>query len=257
MDKKKIKKRIIQILFFVFLIFFWWLIYRVHFWPAWLFPSPSTVLKTLLKGFGNYTFFWGILISMERLFLGFGFSLLVGAVLGFLIAKIKILNQTLGVLILGLQTLPSICWLPLALLWFGLNEWAIIFVVVMGSILSITISVESAIKNIPPIFIQAGKTLGAKKWKLYCYVTFPAILPSFITGVKQGWSFAWRSLMSGEMLFITVGLGQLLMMGRELNDMSQVMAVMLVIIMIGVVFDKLIFGSLEKNIRQKWGLEKI
>lgn len=250
----KVRKISIKILFLAFLVFLWWLVFKIRIWPSWLFPSPQTVLKTLIKGFANDTFIWGIIISMKRILIGFGFSLIVGAILGFLIAKIKILGQTVGFLVLGLQTLPSICWLPLALLWFGLNEQAIIFVVIMGAILSITISVEGAVKNIPPLFIRAGEMLGAKGFDLYQYVIFPAILPSFITGLKQGWSFAWRSLMSGEMLFITVGLGQLLMMGRELNDMSQVMTVMLVIIAIGIIFDKLIFGLWENNVRRKWGV---
>lgn len=252
--KKKINKIIIKVLFFFLLIFLWWLIYHLNFWPSWLFPSPSIVIKTLLKGFDNRTFIWGILISLKRLFIGFGASLIIGTTLGFLIAKIKLLQETIGSLILGLQTLPSICWLPLALLWFGLNEQAIIFVVIMGTILSITISVEAAVKNIPPAFIDAGKMLGAKKFVLYRYIVLPAILPFYITSIKHGWSFAWRSLMSGEMLFITAGLGQLLMLGRELNDMAQVMSVMIVIIFIGIIFDYLIFGFLEKKIRHKWGL---
>ncbi|OGY87475.1 MAG: sulfate ABC transporter permease [Candidatus Kerfeldbacteria bacterium RIFOXYA2_FULL_38_24] len=242
-------------IFLLFLLLIWWLLYKIHFWPAWLFPSPRQVFKTLIKGFANHTFIWGILISMRRLFIGFGFALLVGSFVGFLLAKVKIINETVGFLVLGLQTLPSICWLPLALLWFGLNEKAIIFVVIMGSIMSMTIAMESAVKNIPPLFIRAGKMLGVQGWQLFCHVIFPAILPSFITGIKQGWSFAWRSLMSGEMLFITLGLGQLLMIGRQLNDMSQVMAVMLVIIMIGIIFDKLIFGVMENSVRRKWGLK--
>lgn len=254
--KKRVKSVVIKILFLIFLIFLWWLVFKLEIWTPWLFPDPVTVGKTMMKGFSNGTIWMGIMISMKRIFIGFGFSLIFGGILGFLLAKIKILDETVGFLVLGLQTLPSICWLPLALLWFGLNEQAIIFVVIMGCILSITISVESAVKNIPPMFVRAGKMLGAKGFNLYRYVIFPAILPSLITGIKQGWSFAWRSLMSGEMLFITVGLGQLLMMGRELNDMSQVMAIMLVIIMIGIIFDKLVFGVWENNLRRKWGLTK-
>jgi len=252
----KIIKTLIFLSFLSFLFFLWWLIYRIHFWPAWLFPSPKTVIETLVRGFLNKTFIWGILISMKRIFIGFSISILIGSILGFLLAKIKLLRETINPLILGLQTLPSICWLPLALLWFGLNEKAIIFVIVMGTILSITISVYGAVTNIPLSFINAGRILGAKGFDLYRYVILPAIFPSFITGIKQGWSFAWRSLMSGEMLFITAGLGQLLMFGRELNDMAQVMAVMTIIILIGVIFDQLIFGNIENRLKNKWGLIK-
>ncbi|MFH1536389.1 MAG: ABC transporter permease [Patescibacteria group bacterium] len=252
--RRKFRKWIILLIFFMLLIFIWWIIYKLNFWPSWLFPSPQKVIKTMIKGFSNSTFEWGIIVSLKRLFIGFFFSLLVGTILGFLLAKIKILHETVGFLVLGLQTLPSICWLPLALLWFGLNEKAIIFVIIMGSLMSITISMEGAVRNIPPLFVRAGKTLGIKGWKLFRYVIIPAILPEFITGLKQGWSFAWRSLMSGEMLFITLGLGQLLMMGRELNDMSQVIAVMIVIIAIGILFDRFLFGIAQNSIRRKWGL---
>ncbi|MCX6786144.1 MAG: ABC transporter permease [Candidatus Komeilibacteria bacterium] len=252
--KNKLIRLAKPLTFIACLILLWQILYWLKIWPKWLFPSPADVWLTLVKGFANHTFIWGILISLKRIFIGFGVSIIIGTLLGFLIAKIKLLRETVDPIILGLQTLPSICWLPLALLWFGLNEKAIIFVVLMGTVLSLTISVKGAVLNIPPILINAGKMLGADGLNLYRYILIPAILPSYLTGLKHGWSFAWRSLMSGEMLFISVGLGQLLMFGRELNDMAQVMAVMLVIIVIGVIFDQLIFGKIEKNLRAKWGL---
>ncbi|MBU0597691.1 ABC transporter permease [Patescibacteria group bacterium] len=241
-------------MFLLLLFGLWYGLYYFKIWPAWLFPSPQQVWKTLLKGLANKTLIIGILISLKRIFIGFGSALLIGTILGFLIARIQILKETLGILLLGLQTLPSICWLPLALLWFGLNEKAIVFVVIIGAIFSITLSVQAAVLNVPIIYLQAGKILGAKKFTLYRRVVLPAIMPSYLTGIKQGWSFAWRSLMSGEMLFITVGLGQLLMFGRELNDMSQVLAVMLVIIFIGVFFDQLVFGFIDRQLKRRWGL---
>ncbi|MFA6304919.1 MAG: ABC transporter permease [Patescibacteria group bacterium] len=243
------------LLFIALLILLWQALFLLKIWPQWLFPSPIDVFATIFNGFVSGHFMLGILISLKRIFLGFGLSLIVGTVLGFLIAKFKLLQETLQPLILGLQTLPSICWLPLALLWFGLNEQAIIFVIIMGTVLSLTISVTDAVSHIPPAFINAGKMLGAHGFNLSRYIILPAILPNFLTGVKQGWSFAWRSLMSGEMLFITIGLGQLLMFGRELNDMAQVMAVMLIIIIIGVIFDQLIFGKIEKAVKYRWGLK--
>jgi NitT/TauT family transport system permease protein len=250
----KLNKASKQILFFLFLLFLWWLVYKLRIWPVWLFPSPLNVFNTLVKGFASKKFLVGIAISMKRIFLGFGISLLLGTALGFVIAKIKWLREATEPFILGLQTLPSICCLPLALLWFGLNETAIIFVVIMGTILSITISVKGAVMNVTPALLNVGRMLGAKGIDLYKQVIFPAILPSYVTGIKHGWSFAWRSLMSGEMLFISAGLGQLLMMGRELNDMSQVMAVMIVIILIGVLFEQFVFGNIERGLRRKWGV---
>jgi NitT/TauT family transport system permease protein len=251
--KNKTSNYIPPIISIIVLIVIWWTISYLHFWPDWLFPTPQDVFSTLVKGFLNQTFILGILTSLKRLFIGFGFSLLIGTILGFSLAKIKLIKSSVGFIILGLQTLPSICWLPLALLWFGLNEKAIIFVIIIGSILSVTISVEAAISNIPPQLINAGKMLGAQNFDLYRFIIMPAILPPYFTGIKQSWSFAWRSLMSGEMLFVTSGLGQLLMFGRELNDMSQVMAIMIVIVAIGTIFDQLIFGRIEQKLKDIWG----
>jgi len=179
---------------------------------------------------------------------------LIGMVLGFLIASSKFLEETLGGLLVSLQSLPSICWLPLAVLWFGLTEKAILFVVIMGSVLSVTISMEDARHQMPRIYTMAGRNLGAHGFKLFLYVLLPASLPFLVSGLKQGWAFAWRSLISGEMIFVSLGLGQLLMMGRDLNDMSQVIAVMLVIIALGYVVDGVLFQGLEGRLQDKWGV---
>ena len=179
-----------------------------------------------------------------------------GTTLGLLIGKIKFLDETVGGFLVGLQTLPSICWLPLAILWFGLNESAITFVVVMGSLFSITMATDSGVKNIQPIYLRAGLTMGATGMRLFTHVVLPAALPQVLIGLKQGWSFAWRSLMAGEILFVSMGLGHLLNVGRELNDMSQVIAVMIVMVMMGVFMELLVFGTAERRVRQIWGLER-
>ena len=237
-----------------FLLAIWEGIFRLHLWPEYLFPSPLDVLKTIAIGFYDTSFLIGIGISMKRIFLGFSISLVIGVATGFLIGGMKILDETIGPLLLGLRTLPSICWLPLGLLWFGLNENAIFFVVIMGATFSITLATDDGVKNIPPLYLKAASTMGARGIRRYYYVIFPAALPSIITGMKLGWSFAWRSLMAGEMLFLSLGLGQLLMVGRELNDIKRVMAVMIVIVALGVITDTQIFGWLEKKIRLRWGL---
>jgi len=154
------------------------------------------VAEALIEGFRDSTFIIAIGISLRRLAIGFAISIFCGGALGLLISKFKLLDETIGGLVLGVQTLPSICWLPLAVLWVGLNERAILFVVVMGAIFSITIATESSIKNIPQLFIKAGRNMGAKGWGLLWEVMIPAALPQFVTGLKQGWSFAWRSLMA-------------------------------------------------------------
>jgi NitT/TauT family transport system permease protein len=250
------QKLLKQISFYLALFLLWESLVRLKLWPDYLFPSPVTVLETLIEGFRNSTFLIAIGISLRRIALGYGVSIVFGGCLGLLISKFKILDETIGGLVLGLQTLPSICWLPLALLWFGLNERAILFVVVMGALFSITIATESGIKNVPPLYIRAGRNMGARRWRLFWEVMLPAAMPSFISGLKQGWSFAWRSLMAGELLFVSLGLGHLLMMGRELNDMNQVIAVMLMIAFISILVDKLVFGKIESNIRRRWGMSQ-
>lgn len=239
------------------LVVLWEILYMCRIWPEYVLPSPVSVLKTLIQGFQNKTFLIGIMISMKRIAIGYGISIVIGIFLGLLIGRIHIFEETLGSLISGLQTLPTICWLPLALLWFGLNDKAIIFLVIMGAVISITIATDAGVKNVPPLYLRAAKTMGARGWKLYLEVIIPASLPYIITGMKQGWSFAWRSLMAGELLFVSMGLGHLLTVGRELNDMSQVIAVMLVIIMIGIIVDRLFFIKIETKIRERWGPVKV
>ena len=223
-------------------------------WKAYSFPSPIDVFKTILNLIGDNTLGIAILASLKRVIIGYTISIIIGLMLGITIVKFKYIDENLTPLILGLQTLPSICWLPFAILWYGLSESSIIFVIVIGSIFSIAIAVESSIKNINPIYIKAAKTLGAKGRKIYIDVILPASLPGIVSGMKQGWSFAWRALMAGEMLSATTGLGQILMMGRDLSDISQVMAIMLVIVALGLIVEKLIFGKVEKNIRNRWGI---
>ncbi len=126
--------------------------------------------------------------------------------------------------------------------------------VVLGSLFSVTIGVDSGVKNVPPIYLRAARTMGAGGFNLYTKVIIPAAMPSIISGLKQGWSFAWRALMAGELLYVSIGLGHLLTMGRELNDISQIIAVMIIIIVIGITVDRFVFTKLENRVRERWGL---
>ena len=245
-----------RVIFFILLIGFWELLFRCGIWPEYVLPSTVSVYKTLIRGFQDHSFLIGIAISMKRIAIGYGISIGVGVFLGLLIGRFRIFEETLGSLISGLQTLPTICWLPLALLWFGLNDTTIIFLVFMGAVFSITVATDAGVKSVPQLYIRAARTMGAKRWNLYFEVIIPAALPHIITGMKQGWSFAWRSLMAAELLIVCLGLGHLMMIGRELNDMSQVIAVMIVIIVIGILVDRLFFVKVEQRIRERWGLVK-
>ncbi len=242
-----------RIVFYLLLVGIWEIVYRLGVWPPYLFPSPAEVARSLWAGLTDRTFLIGAWVSLRRIFIGYSISLAIGVALGLFVARFKLLEETVGSLIGVLQVLPSICWLPLAILWFGLNEWAIQFVIVMGAFLSIAIATDAGIKNIPPLYVRAARTMGVRKWDLYGRVILPAALPSILTGMKLGWSFAWRSLMAGELLFVSLGLGQLLQTGRELNDMSQVMAVMLLIMGVGLFFDHLIFAPIQNHLRRQWG----
>jgi len=238
------------IAFYAGLLGLWTLLAELKIWPPYLFPTPWGVGQALYAGFADHTYWIAIRVSMERVLIGYGISVVLGMILGLGVASNKFLEETLGGLLVSLQSLPSICWWPLALLWFGLNQNAILFVVVMGSLLSVTLAMEDGRKQMPKIF----GNLGAKGLKLFWYVLLPASLPFIVSGLKQGWAFAWRSLISAEMLYLSLGLGQVLMMGRDLNDMSAVISVMLVIIALGFLVDGVVFRGVERHLHNKWGL---
>lgn len=221
-----------------------------------LFPGPLDVAKALARGVADGTLTRGLLKSFRRLLLGYGLSLGGGVALGVALARWEVLRETLGSVVLGLQAIPSVCWLPIALLWFGLNEKAILMVVVLGSLLSIAIATESAVRNVPPLMVRAARTMGAKGVGLYTRVVLPAALPGILSGARLGWSFAWRSLMAGELLFVSGGLGQVLETGRELFDMAQVVGVMVVIVVVGLASEYALFGRIEGTIRRRWGLDR-
>jgi NitT/TauT family transport system permease protein len=237
----------------------WQLIYllMVEVWAVWngaLFPSPIEVAVSLYDHALDGSLGRAIGASLVRLGIGFGISLPVGVLIGLGLAGGGWFKRLVGPLVLGFQALPSICWLPLAILWFGLNERAIIFVVVMGSVFSITIATYDSTKLIPPLFVRAAGNMGLHGLTLFWRVMLPASLPAIISGARQGWSFAWRSLLAAELLTAGIGLGNLLNLGRDLTDMPLVMAVMLVIIVLGLLIDVLVLTRLEQTVRRNYGL---
>lgn len=221
-----------------------------------LFPGPDDVLRAVWGSLRAGMLHRAVLKSMARLAVGYGISLAVGVVLGIALARVRAVKETLGVVVLGLQAVPSVCWLPLALLWFGLGESAIQTVVVLGSLLSIALATESAVNTIPPVMLRAARTMGAEGWTLWRRVILPAALPGIVSGARLGWTFAWRSLLAGELLFVSGGIGQVLEFGRELHDMALVMGVMLVIVALGLASDRLLFGRVELRVRRLWGLDR-
>src|SRR5436309_9177139 len=243
-----------RIVFLALLVSIWDVVFRLGLYQGYLLPSPEDVLGTFVRGARDGSFLLGVAVSLRRILFGYAISLVLGIALGLAIGRFKILEDTVGALVFGLQTIPSICWLPFAILWFGLSESAILFVVVMGALLSIVIATDDGVKNTPPLLIRAGRTMGMRGVGLYTRVVLPSALPAIVSGMKLGWSFAWRSLMAGELLFVSAGIGQLLTVGPDLNDSSMVVAVMIVIVLIGLTFDTLVFGQMENAVRRRWGL---
>jgi NitT/TauT family transport system permease protein len=225
--------------------------------PPYLLPSPLDVLQTLRRIGGSGELLIALLMTLQRIVLGFAIAAVGGVGLGLLLARSNQLSATFSPMVLGLQSLPSICWFPLAILWIGLNDGAILFVTVVGALFAIAAATEAAIRTIPPGYLKAGATMGASGVRLYTRVMLPAALPSLLTGLRVGWSFAWRSLMAAELLFMNLGLGHLLNMGRELVDVAQVVAIILVILLVGLLVDRLVFARSERAMRRRWGFEAV
>jgi len=243
-----------KIAFYVIIVIVWQAISMSDIWPSNIFPSPYEVGEDLVYTAADGSLFYGIGTSMWRLAIGLAIAIGGGMVLGIFMARIEIVNQTIGSLVLGLQSIPSIAWVPLAILWFGLTDGGIIFVTAIGAIFAVTINTYTGVKNINPHFIEAAKNMGAKGTQLITAVLIPAAFPYMISGFKQGWAFAWRGVIGAELLFSFLGLGFLLNVGRQLTDVSQVIAIMLVIMGIGIAIDGVIFKKLENKVMSRWGL---
>jgi NitT/TauT family transport system ATP-binding protein len=244
-----------QASFYILLLLVWGGLARSGIWPSFLFAGPLDVGQSLLNGFRSGVFFQAILTSVGRLAAGYGISLLLGVILGLLTGLNRYAKETIGSLVLGLQALPSVCWVPLALLWFGISENTLIFVVVMGALFSIVLGVEAGVKNILPVYLKAASNMGAKGLNMALRVVFPAALPSIVAGLKQGWAFAWRSLMAAEIIYVTTSLGGLLETSSNANNIAQLFAVMVLIVVVGVLIETLVFGPLERVIRTHWGFD--
>lgn len=221
-----------------------------------LVPTPGQVTESISMGIRDWTLPTALVRSMGRLLFGYSISLVGGVFLGVSFVRSELLRDTVGMLGLGLQALPSVCWMPIALLLFGLSDAAIQTVLILGSLLSISIATESAVRAVPPILLRAAKTMGASGATLYLRVVLPAAMPGLVSGARLGWTFAWRSLMAGELLFASGGLGQLLQNGREIHDMARVVAVMAIIIAVGLLCEYAVFAKLEVRVRRSIGLER-
>jgi NitT/TauT family transport system permease protein len=223
--------------------------------PQYVIPSPFTVFDALLHDLGKMS--GAVAVTMRRAAVGFALSIVIGAVVGLAVARVRILRAAIGSMITGLQTMPSVAWVPLAIVLFQLSEGAILFVVVLGAAPSIANGIIDGVDNVPPLLLRAGRVLGARGFSALRYVVVPAALPSVVSGLKQGWAFAWRSLMAGELIAAFpghLGIGQLLNVSAQNADFVGVYEAMIVIFVLGVVIDALFFGTMVRAIRKRYGL---
>src|SRR5256714_8828677 len=250
------RRLLLATLFFAVLIAIWHFLVKSGRYSPVILPSPQSVGEYLVGAARDGTLLQATSVTVRRLLIGYFIGIMIGLPLGLFTASSKFVEDTIGVLALGLQTLPSVCWVPLALLWFGQTESAMLFVVIMGTVWSVVIATDTGVRNIPPLYARAARTMGSTRFHKWTRVILPAALPYLVSGMKQGWAFAWRSLMAAG-IYVTIltgfGLGHLLHYGRELNAMDQVIGIMLVILVIGLLAAKLLFSPWERFLHRRWG----
>jgi NitT/TauT family transport system permease protein len=253
------KRVLIALVFFAALAGIWQVLYLARVKSPVLLPSPGAVGSYLWEALQDGTIAESAWVTIKRLMTGYLAGCVIGLPLGLLTARSRFLSDTVGVLALGLQTLPSVCWVPMAILWFGLTESTMQFVVIMGTLWSVLIAVDNGVRNLPPLYVRAARTMGSRGLHTLVRVILPASLPYIVSGMKQGWAFAWRSLMAAE-IFVSIqtgdGLGLLMHYGRDFSRMDIVFGVMLVIIFIGLLADKVLFSPWENFIHHRWGTAK-
>jgi NitT/TauT family transport system permease protein len=235
------------------LIVIWWIVSTLVS-PSTL-PSPAAVWSAFLRGMSDGTIPEAAVKTLLRLAFSFAAAILIGTLIGVGLALNGFARRSIQPIIVALQITPFIAWLPLAVVWFGPNERAVVFVAVVGSFPSMTLATMSAMRQVPPLLKRAGLTLGAEGWELYRLVIFPAALPGYVGGLQQAWGFAWKALMASELIVTAAGatgLGQLL--ARTQTDVPTLLAALAVIVVIGVLVDYLIFNRLDRHVRRRRGL---
>ncbi|MCX4855936.1 ABC transporter permease [Streptomyces canus] len=235
----------------------WALLYPIVDDPSKL-PSPAAVGSTFKEAWLQGDLLGYIWTSVSRGLLGFFFALLIGTPLGLIVARVKFIRAAIGPILSGLQSLPSVAWVPPAVIWLGLNNSMMYAVILLGAVPSIANGLVSGVDQVPPLFLRAGRTMGATGIKGIWHITLPAALPGYVAGLKQGWAFSWRSLMAAEIIAqfpdLGVGLGQLLENGRTNSDMAMVFEAILLILFVGIAIDLLIFSPLERWVLRSRGL---
>ena len=233
-----------------------WQLIHLSGWKKDIFPGPGATLANLGDQLKTGLLWHAIRTTLQRAVIGFGLAVLIGAVIGALVSRIRPLRAAFGSLITGLQTMPSIAWFPFAIILFGINTTAILFVIVLGAAPSIANGLIAGVDYTPPLLLKAGAMMGLRRISLYRHLILPASMPAVVAGLRQGWAFAWRSLMAGELLVIIANqpsLGVLLSTDQDQADMESATAIIIVILVIGILVHTL-FSLADQAIRRRWGL---
>ena len=233
-----------------------WQVIHVSGWKKEIFPGPGATLANLWDQLHTGLLWHAIATTAWRAVVGFGLAVLIGSLIGALVSRIAPLRAAVGSLITGLQTMPSIAWFPFAIILFGITTTAILFVIVLGAAPSIANGLIAGVDYTPPLLLKAGKMMGLRRLSLYWHLILPASLPAFVVGMRQGWAFAWRSLMAGELLVIIANqpsLGVLLSTDQDQADMQSATAIIIVILILGIGVHTL-FSLADRAIRRRWGL---
>jgi sulfonate transport system permease protein len=241
------------------LVAVWWVVYRMKLFDPLVLPSPGQAWDSLREHVSDGEIPRALSRSLLRLGIAFAAAVVTGTAIGLLMAASSFVERSVGSLVIGLQSLPSIAWLPLAILWFGLTERAVAFVVFIGAFPAVVLGTTTALRQVSPLLVRAGRTLGARGARLYLRVILPGALPGYIGGLQQGWAFGWRALMAGELLITGAGfgLGESLQEATNAVDTAYVLALMGVIVVVGMVVDLVIFGAVDRRIRTRRGLVAI
>jgi sulfonate transport system permease protein len=253
-DRPRRGRSLTLLAFLLALLLAWQAVWSLGWLPSYSLPSPAQVAVRLAELARDGTLWPSVQASIVRMLLGFSLSLALGLALGVAMGLSATTDSCLRSLFLGVQTLPSAAWVPIALLLFGLGDAAIYFVIVMSSMAAMAIATADGIARIPPAYMRAARSLGTSGLALSTRVALPAALPSVVTGIKLGWTLGWHGVVSAELIKSSIGLGYLLHAGRELNDAAQVVGVMLVTVLIGLLLDRLLFSWVERRVLARWGL---
>jgi sulfonate transport system permease protein len=244
-----------KLLALVLALAIWELVYLSGFKHA-ILPGPATTLRNLWAQLHHGLIWQAVGVTLRRAVIGFALALVIGTVVGALVSRVRPLRAGFGSLITAVQTLPSIVWVPFAIILFGANTQAILFVIVMTAAPAIANGLIAGADYLPPLLLRAGKTMGLRRLSLYRHVIMPATLPAFVGGLKQGWAFGWHGLIAGEVVVLILGqpsLGVLLSNDQDQADMASAIAVIIVILVIGIVVDML-FNVVNGRIRRRWGV---